>query len=210
MASFDLAYKKYIQPNEGGYSNIPQDKGGETYAGIARNYHPSWEGFSYIDFIKRTKGEIDRNTKFPDIQYAVDQFYLNWWNTARFGEIKNQDVANLLFDFNVNSSSTAIKTIQRLVGATADGVMGPATVAAINNYKDQAKLHDALKEERRKLYEYLIQKDPTQSVFADGWAARLARFPTLAVASASLWILLGGAALALAIFHFYGTHKSVS
>lgn len=177
MASFETAYNKYIKPNEGGYVNITADKGGETYAGIARNFFPNWSGWTYIDFIKRTKGTIARYTKFPDIQFEVDQFYRDWWTTRRFGEIKSQEVANLIFDFNVNSGS-AIKILQRIVGVTADGAMGPATIAAINKM-DPAKLHEALKAERLKLYQSLVAKDPTQGVFWDGWMARLASFPTL-------------------------------
>lgn len=201
MASFDIAYNTYIKPNEGGYSNVPQDKGGETYAGIARNYHPSWPGWTYIDFIKRTKGEIARNAKFPDIQHQVDQFYLEWWNSRRYGEIKSQDLANLLFDYNVNSSTTAIKAVQRLVGVPIDGVMGPMTIAAINA-ADPVKLYNALKEDRRQLYEALIARDPSQEVFRSGWMARLARFPTLTIATtATVGFIIVGLAL-LGIYYY--------
>ncbi len=37
MANYTEALK-ITGLNEGGYNNIPGDKGGETYAGIARNY----------------------------------------------------------------------------------------------------------------------------------------------------------------------------
>lgn len=202
MAIFETAYNKYIKPSEGGYSNVAQDKGGETYAGIARNYFPSWEGWAYIDFVKRTKGAvIKRNTMFPDIDGQVTQFYRDWWTTRRFSEIKSQELANLLFDFNVNSNTQAIKTIQRLVGVTADGAMGPGTIAAINS-ADPAKLHDALKEERRKFYEYLLKKDPTQEVFRDGWMARVASFPSLVVTSSATWIVVGLGLLIAGYFIF--------
>lgn len=194
MASFETAYRKYILPNEGGYANIPGDKGGETYAGIARNYHPKWPGWTYIDFVKKTKGVIKNNTKFPDVQYQVDQFYLDWWNAKRFGEIKSQEVANLLFDYNVHSSSLAIKAVQRLVKVTPDGVMGAGTLAAINA-TDPGKLHDALKAERTELLTTLSSK-PGQEQFRDGWLARMAKFPTLATtATVSLVGVLIGAGL---------------
>lgn len=208
MASFDIAYNTYIKPNEGGYANVPEDKGGETYAGIARNYYPNWSGWTYIDFIKRTKGSIARNTKFPDIQYQVDQFYLDWWNTRRFTEIKSQEVANLLFDYNVHSGILAIKAIQRLVGVNADGAMGPATIAAINK-ADPAKLHDALKEERRMFLQSLIDRNPSQEVFREGWMARISKFPTMTVATVGMgMMLLIGIAL-VAGYYYYST-KAVS
>jgi len=199
MASFDTAYNLYIKPNEGGYSNVAADKGGETYAGIARNYHASWPGWTYIDFVKRTKGVIKSNQIFPDVQYQVDQFYRDWWNAKRFGEIKSQEVANLLFDYNVNSGTLAITAIQRVVGVPADGVMGSATIAAINK-ADPAKVHDALKEDRRKLYESLIARDPSQQVFSAGWTARLSRFPSMVVESPASWGIL---AIGLIVVAYY-------
>ena len=41
MATFDPAFDKMIR-NEGGFklTNIAGDRGGQTYAGIARNVHP--------------------------------------------------------------------------------------------------------------------------------------------------------------------------
>ncbi|MGL6121691.1 MAG: glycoside hydrolase family 108 protein [Shewanella sp.] len=202
MASFEPAYNQYIKPSEGGYSHVVQDKGGETYAGIARNYFPNWKGWTYIDFIKRTKGPISRNTLFPDIQFEVEQFYRDWWTTRRFGEIKSQELANLLFDYNVNSGTLAIKAVQRLVGVPTDGALGPATLAAINK-ADAAKLHDALKEERRQLYLRLIDNDPSQEVFRAGWMNRLSKFPSLVVSSPISWVVIVAVGLLLTGYYLY-------
>jgi lysozyme family protein len=38
-----------VMKYEGGYVNHPNDLGGETYKGIARNAHPNWEGWKFID-----------------------------------------------------------------------------------------------------------------------------------------------------------------
>lgn len=197
MASFDIAYNQYIRPNEGGYANVANDKGGETYAGIARNFNPDWPGWDYIDFIKRTQGSIANNTVFPQIQYMVEDFFRNRWAKNRFGEINSQAIANLLFDFHVHSQANAIRTIQQVLGVPVDGIMGPITLAAINS-ADEAKLHDQLKEARLAYLRRLIENDPTQAVFADGWAARVAKFPTLftpdtvAMVLAGIGLLLGG------------------
>jgi lysozyme family protein len=195
MASFDTAYRKYILPNEGGYANALFDKGGETYAGIARNYHPTWPGWPYIDSVKANNGgTIKTNAKFPDVQHLVDDFYLAWWNRNRFGEINSQDVANLLFDYNVNSSSYAIKAIQRIVGVPDDGKMGPVTLAAINKM-NAAELYNALKAQRRSFFQYLVDKDPTQEKFLTGWLYRLDKFPDMPVMATSGLLLLLGAGL---------------
>lgn len=209
MASFDIAYNKYIKPNEGGYANVANDTGGETYAGIARNYNPVWQGWGYIDFIKRTRGTITINTMFPDIQYMVDEFYLNRWNANRFSEISSQSVANLLFDFHVHSQSHAIKAVQQLVGVTVDGVMGTKTITAINS-ADPAQLHDQLKEYRIRFLNSLIQNDPTQADFFEGWMARIARFPTLLAANA---VKVGAVFAAIGLLiagYYYSQNKTVN
>ena len=48
MAKFQIA-EAITGRNEGGYANNSADTGGETYAGIARNYWPKWQGWKYID-----------------------------------------------------------------------------------------------------------------------------------------------------------------
>lgn len=178
MADFKTAYTKYILPAEGGYANVSKDKGGETYAGISRVYNPTWKGWVTIDSKKNryTNGVIPLNTLFPDLQFLVDQFYQAKWDNNRMGEIKNQDVANLLFDFYVNSDTAAFKKIQKLVGVTADGVVGPKTIEAINK-ADQAKLYKDLLKVREDFYDAIVARDPTQSKFIAGWKARLAKFP---------------------------------
>lgn len=201
MASFPVAYKQYIQPNEGGYANVANDKGGETYAGIARNLNPSWQGWIYIDFKKRTAGTIAWNTKFPDIQYLVDQFYQSRWDSLRLTEVQSQELANLLFDYHVHSGTHAIVAVQRLLKITADGNVGSQTIAAINK-AEAAGLHDALKEERKDFLRSLAVKDPTQNVFLAQWLARVDRFTDLASSSSGVLVIGGLLAVAATVYFF--------
>jgi lysozyme family protein len=55
MAHFKTAYA-LTMGHEGIYSNNPKDRGGETYKGIARKFHPSWEGWKAIDRMKNKPG----------------------------------------------------------------------------------------------------------------------------------------------------------
>ncbi len=178
MADFKTAYTKYIQPNEGGYANVSQDKGGETYAGISRINYPKWNGWTAIDIKKNryANGIIPHNTLFNDVQFLVEQFYQGLWDTNRMGEIKNQDVANLLFDFYVNSDRIAFKKIQSLVKVPADGAIGPQSIAAINA-ADPAKLYADLKKVREDFYKTIVAKNPEQQKFLKGWMNRLSSFP---------------------------------
>ena len=49
MAEFRPAFEKMIH-NEGGYVNhtVAGDRGGQTYAGIARKFHPDWQDWGLI------------------------------------------------------------------------------------------------------------------------------------------------------------------
>ena len=51
MADFKTAYDR-TSKFEGGYSNDEADRGGETFAGIARVYHENWLGWKIIDQYK--------------------------------------------------------------------------------------------------------------------------------------------------------------
>lgn len=177
MANFATAYHEYIKPAEGGYSNVTADKGGETYAGISRRYFPNWEGWKVIDSYKEN-GEMKRNTIFPALDNAVTAFYFSRWNGQNFSFIQNQDIANLLFDFYVNSGGSAIKGIQGLVGVTKDGVMGQNTLKAINESNAKV-LYSKLMNYRENFYKNIIAKDPTQKKFESGWTNRLAMFPSV-------------------------------
>lgn len=42
-ADFNIAYNP-VRTFEGDWCNVPGDKGGETYAGIARAFFPDWPG----------------------------------------------------------------------------------------------------------------------------------------------------------------------
>lgn len=51
-AVFESAYAP-VKQWEGGWCDVPGDSGGETYAGIARNFFPNWRGWPLIDAAKR-------------------------------------------------------------------------------------------------------------------------------------------------------------
>ncbi|MCP4746894.1 MAG: N-acetylmuramidase, partial [Desulfobacteraceae bacterium] len=103
MGNFDNAFEEMIK-NEGGYKlhRVSGDRGGLTYAGISRKYHPNWPGWSYID-----NGEIDN----ADLTGQVKQFYRRqFWEKIKGDEIREQTIVFSLFDFAANAGCrTAIK-----------------------------------------------------------------------------------------------------
>ena len=162
MADFLQAYESMIR-NEGGYKlhTVAGDRGGMTYAGIARNLHPRWPGWVAID-----RDEI------PETALVRDFYRANFWDAVRGDEIADQHVARGLFDFGVNAGTiTAIRLAQIVVGATPDGKLGPATLNAINAM-DPEKFVLAYSLAKIARYRDIVTRDRTQQKFLLGWINR--------------------------------------
>lgn len=141
MAKFDSAFEQVLA-HEGGYSNDPDDPGGETYRGIARKMQPDWLGWQIIDLIKKQSGFPDSLSALHDVeidrqlQYEVKTFYYqNFWMKLSGDKLNSQQVAASIFDFAVNAGMVvSISLAQKVAGAKTDGVMGPKTLEAINQF----------------------------------------------------------------------------
>jgi lysozyme family protein len=115
MADFRQALKKILE-NEGGYIHHPADRGGETYKGIARTFHPQWIGWQIIDNLKKEKKLINTIgnkelclliTKLLEdneqLQKYVELLYRSfYWNRLQLDEEQSQLIAEKLFDIAVN------------------------------------------------------------------------------------------------------------
>lgn len=132
MAKFEIAYKK-TNKNEGGYSNVSTDTGGETYAGISRKFWPNWAGWKIVDAHKPLK----RNQKINDPQLEVlkKAFYKKeFWDKVEGDPIEDQPIADTLYDFAVNANfPPSIKNIQNALGIPATGKITAGLIDAINN-----------------------------------------------------------------------------
>lgn len=165
MAHFNTAYR-LTNKNEGGFilHKVSEDAGGWTFAGIAKNFHPDWEGWPLV-----FAGE--RNTK--RIREMVQDFYREeYWKPTGGRFIRSQRIANRMYDFAVNAGwKTAVRYAQECAGVTVDGYAGPVTLNAINTMGERLFLalfkllrvqHRLRSMERRK----------SQKKFIVGWLRR--------------------------------------
>lgn len=111
--------------------NVPGDRGGQTYGGIARNYNPDWIGWDYLD-----------RSETPPEEYVQEFYHECWWEPIRGAQIASQKVATGLFKFAVNTSgckipTMAIRMAQLAAKVDDDGKVGPATIAAINGMHEE-------------------------------------------------------------------------
>lgn len=161
MADFLPAFERMLIA-EGGYvlHTVPGDRGGMTYAGIARNMNPGWAGWSVIDAGGTPHADLVRG--FYRAQY---------WDVIKGDQITSQAIAQTIFDFHVNAGAVARKLAQIVVGVTPDGSFGPKTVEALNAY-DEDKFVMAYALAKIARYRDIVMRDRSQNKFLLGWLNR--------------------------------------
>lgn len=155
---------------EGGYANNKHDHGGPTNMGVTLS---TWKQIGYD---KDGDGDIDIDdikllTK-NDVMFVLRRY----WNRWKADDIKNQSIANILVDWVWGSGKWGIVYPQQLLGVKADGIVGPKTLAAVNNYPNQKELFDKIKSRREKHFRDICKKDNTQYTNLNGWLNRLRSF----------------------------------
>jgi len=188
MANFNEAYLKTLN-FEGGYSNDSDDVGGETYKGVARNYHPSWKGWSLVDGHRDSATFKKDLADDEELQQLVKEFYkANFWDVYLLDTFSSQIIANEMFDTGVNmGTSRASKFLQRALNylnknealyddLVDDGKIGNKTLKALNIILDNGEerlLYKILNILQANHYLEYMTKSPTQEKFARGWFSRV-------------------------------------
>lgn len=136
-----------------GYVNDPLDRGGETKFGISQN-----------------AVDVDvTNLTWPQ---AKDIYFTEYWSGGKCNQLPPR-VAILHFDGCVNHGiNRANKILQKAVGTTADGVIGALTIDAINNI-DAMQLCDLISAQRVNFYKNIVNRNPDQARFLNGWLRRV-------------------------------------
>jgi lysozyme family protein len=146
----ELAIDRLIDKVEGGYSNDPDDTGGETMYGISRVYNPDWPGWMLVDAAKTGGAAI----VYDEVYRLARDFYIdtrwNAFNGDAIAEVE-PELAFQLLELSTHSiPSTAVRYLQ--IGLNAlnynaktdgnlypdvkvDGAMGDKTVDAVRALK---------------------------------------------------------------------------
>lgn len=137
-----------------GYVNDPLDTGGETKFGVAKNANP------------------DLNIRTLTWAQAKDVYYKRYWVPAGCAGLPGR-IAVLHFDGAVNHGvSRAGIFLQKAVGTTQDGKVGPATQAKAKSLDEYAVCDDILKQ-REAFYRAIVAAKPNQARFLGGWLRRI-------------------------------------
>lgn len=166
MAEITNSLISKIKKLEGGYVNNPNDKGGCTNSGITIS--------TYRKYFGKTKTCNDLKNLSENHWMTI--FINGYWNKILGYKIKNQSIADFLVDWYWHSGSYAIKFTQQILNVSSDGVVGPKTIAAINNYPNQKELFQKLWNRRKKQFDDIVKRNPSQKIFLKGWYNRINDF----------------------------------
>mgnify|MGYP000081705857 CR=1 FL=1 len=154
MSIFDSLFDR-LMDHEGGYVNHPSDPGGETMWGVTKRVA---NAYGYHGAM--------RNLPKATAQAIADKSY---WQAVH-GEELPRAVAWQVLDASFNhGNKQAVKFLQRAIGASDDGIIGPRTLAAVKAM-DQNDILLRFNAERLEFYTNL----GIWSTFGRGWTRRVA------------------------------------
>jgi lysozyme family protein len=160
--NFDEALKAILK-HEGGFVNHPKDPGGMTNLGVTKKVWEEWVG--------RPVDEKAMRALTPET--VAPMYKKKYWDAVKADEMPD-GLDYLMFDFAVNAGpGRAIKTMQKAIGATPDGAIGPKTMAALKA-ANQSELVAKFSAEKEAFYRSL----PTFATFGKGWLRRVAEAKT--------------------------------
>lgn len=151
--NFDTAFDRLIG-HEGGYSNHPDDPGGETMWGVTAS-------------VARANGYTGPMRNLPR-ETAKGIYRAQYWDKVQADRMPFP-VAFQVFDAAVNhGTGQAAKFLQRAAGVADDGIIGPKTLAAVAA-RDAAAILLLFNAEREQFYTDL----KTWPSFGKGWSRRV-------------------------------------
>lgn len=153
--------RPFILSWEGGFTNVPGDKGSATNKGVTiATFRSVFGKDKTVEDLKHLS-----NTQWLEI------FKKHYWDKWKADNIQSQAIANLLADWVWMSGAHGIKLPQKVLGVKQDGIVGNVTIGAINSYPNQKELFNRLWEEREAFFKRI--GTGTQKKFLKGWLNRL-------------------------------------
>lgn len=153
--NFDTAFDRILS-HEGGYSNHPDDPGGETMWGVTIA-------------VARANGYTGPMRSMPR-ETAKAIYRSQYWDKVQADRMPFP-VAFQVFDAAVNhGAAQAAKLLQRAAGVADDGIIGPKTLAAVAS-RNAAVILLLFNAEREQFYTDL----KTWPSFGKGWSRRVVK-----------------------------------
>lgn len=164
MHPFDVAMAFTLRA-EGGFVDDPHDHGGATNHGITQASYDAWRAHH---------GMPSQSVELLTDAETRQLYDEDYWTPAKCPQLPAA-LAVIHFDWCVNHGvSGAIKTLQRALGVSVDGIFGPGTAAAVAvAAADLGTLIREYQAFRIAFYHADVEADPSQARFLPGWLKRV-------------------------------------
>ena len=161
MGAFDQCFQ-ILLGHEGGYVDHKSDPGGRTRYGISQRSYP---------------GEDIRNLT---VERAKSLYRRDYWDKCRCDDLP-APLALLVFDAAVNCGpGRSVKWLQKTVGVSQDGAIGPGTIAATERaWASRGAAALCVEVLVTRLMHHVALA--TWTTFGLGWARRILSLPFAAV-----------------------------
>ena len=137
-----------------------------TNLGVTKRVWETWVG--------KTVSEADMRALTPAT--VAPMYRKHYWDAVKGDELPS-GLDYLMFDFAINAGvNRAIRTMQKAIGTTPDGAIGPKTMQALRD-ADPDALIAKFSDEKEAFYRSL----PTFATFGKGWLRRVAEVKSHAV-----------------------------
>lgn len=149
--------------SEGGYSNNSSDPGGATNKGITQKVYNTY---------RESKSLPIQSVKLITDDEVYDIYFNNYWKPSNLEILDDANLILQILDMCINSGvRTSIKILQRLIGVTDDGKIGPKTARAISEYVGD--IVTDFMNKRKLFYTLLVRAKPELKIFLKGWTNRV-------------------------------------
>lgn len=186
MADFNKAFIITLG-NEGGYSNDPNDQGGETIFGVARKKNPSWDGWILLDNFKKDTLNFPKNALADSsiLSHVKTLYKKSYWDVHLLDSMNSQDIANELFDTGVNMGTgkaasfllLALDLLNRAgkdyADVPTDGIINASDISVVNAHKRPQNILKTLNGLQFMHYYTITKDNPKFEDYFNGWLNRV-------------------------------------
>ena len=160
-ANFEKALETILH-HEGGFVNHPRDPGGMTNLGVTKRV---WEEWTQVEASEREMRSLTPEKVGP-------LYKARYWDKVK-GDDLPEGLDLCIFDFGVNAGpGRAAKFLQRMIGTTVDGGIGPMTLAKVNEYVKENTIEETIEKYQSMRQEY-YESLSTFETFGRGWTRRV-------------------------------------
>lgn len=167
MKAGETLENAFLRAKKRGFADDPDDRGGATMVGVTIG--------TYRSYCKYKGKKVPSVTDLKNISYKEwrDIVHTMFWSKWKADLIEDQNVANMIVDWVwASGQGIGIKRVQKILGVTADGIVGPKTIAAVNA-QNPKELFEKVYDGRAAHFNAIVKANPSQKKWLKGWMNRI-------------------------------------